>query len=78
MAIAMAAGVISCLVSSWMISHFGIKPVNGGRPARDKSTSIRVAFSTGVFVHEVMIMDRLRALILLRARNTADVMIVYR
>ena len=41
MAIAMAAGVISCLVSSWMISHFGIKPVSGGRPARDKSTNIR-------------------------------------
>jgi len=36
MAIAMAAGVISCLVSSWMISHFGIKPVNGGRPAHRK------------------------------------------
>lgn len=76
MAIAMAAGVISCLVSSWMISHFGINPVSGGRPARDSSTSIRVAFSTGVFVHEVRIMDRLRALILFRAMNTADVMIV--
>lgn len=75
MAIAMAAGVISCLVSSWIMNHFGIKPVSGGRPARDKSISIRVAFSTGVFVHEVRIIVRLRALILLRAMNTADVMI---
>lgn len=29
-----AIGVISCLVSSWIMSHFGMKPVNGGRPAR--------------------------------------------
>lgn len=53
-----------------------MNPVSGGRPARDSRTSIRVAFSTGVFVHEVRIMDRLRALILSRAMNTADVMIV--
>ena len=72
----MAAGVISCLVNSWMMSHFGINPVSGGRPARDSSISIRVAFNTGVFVHEVRIVVRLRALILLRAMNTADVMIV--
>lgn len=76
MAIAMAAGVISCLVSSWIMSHFGMNPVSGGRPARESSISIRVAFSIGVFVHEVKIVDRLRALILLRAINTADVMIV--
>lgn len=76
MAIAIAAGVISCLVSSWTMSHFGMNPVSGGSPARDRSTSIRVVFSTGVFVHEVRTMDRLRALILLSAMNTADVMIV--
>lgn len=76
MAIAVAAGAISCLVSSWIMSHFGMNPVSGGRPARERSISISVAFSTGVFVHEIRIMDRLRALILLRAINTADVMIV--
>lgn len=75
MAITVAVGAISCLVSSWTISHFGRNPVIGGRPARDRRISIRVAFSTGVFVHEVMIVDSFRALILLRARNTADVII---
>ena len=46
-----------------MISHFGIKPVSGGRPAKDKRVSITVAFSIGVFVHEMSIVDSLRTLI---------------
>lgn len=27
--------IISFLVSSWMIIHFGMKPESGGRPLRD-------------------------------------------
>lgn len=74
----MAAGVISCLVSSWIMSHFGRNPVSGGRPARDRSVSIRVAFSMGVFVQEVIIVDNFRALIVFRLRNTVAVISEYR
>ena len=68
-----AVGVISCLVSSWMMNHFGMKPVNGGRPARERSVSIMVAFSMGVFVHEMSIVDSFRTLIWVRDRNTVVV-----
>lgn len=61
--IIVAVGVISCLVSSWIINHFGMKPVRGGRPARERSVSIMVAFSVGVFVHEMSIVDNFRTLI---------------
>lgn len=73
-----AAVVISCLVSSWMMSHLGKKPVNGGRPARERSVSIRVAFSVGIFVHVIIIVDSFKALIVLRMRNTVMVIKEYR
>lgn len=28
--------VRSCLIISWAISHFGIKPVNGGKPLKER------------------------------------------
>lgn len=68
-----AAVVNSCLVSSWMISHLGRKPVSGGSPARDSSVSIRVAFRAGIFVHEVIIVDNFSALVLFKVRNTVAV-----
>lgn len=71
-----AIGVISCLVSSWIMSHFGMKPVNGGRPARERRVSIAVAFSIGVLVHEMSIVDSFRTLIWARDRNTVEVIIV--
>lgn len=64
-----AVGVISCLASSWMISHFGRKPVSGGRPARDRSMSIRVAVNGGIFVHAVDIVVSFKVLIVLRVRK---------
>lgn len=73
-----AAVVISCLVSSWTISHFGRKPVSGGSPARESRVSIRVVFSMGVFVHEVISVDSFRVLVVLRVRNTVVVINVYR
>lgn len=36
-----------------MISHFGRKPVSGGRPASDSRVSMRVVFNIGALVHEV-------------------------
>lgn len=59
----MAVIVISCLVSSWMMSHLGRKPVSGGSPASDSRVSIRVVFSMGVLVHEVISVDRFKVLV---------------
>lgn len=52
-----------------MISHFGRKPVNGGSPAKERSMSIRVAVSGGIFVHAVDIVVSFRVLIVLRVRK---------
>lgn len=73
-----AAGVISCLVSSWMMSHLGRKPVNGGKPARDNRVSIRVTLSRGVFVHDVINVDNFVVLDELRERKMVEVKRVYR
>lgn len=40
-----------------MMSHFGRKPVRGGRPAKDRSVSRRIVLSEGAFVHEVISVD---------------------
>lgn len=72
-----AAEVISCLVSSWMVSHLGRKPVRGGRPAKDRRVIIRVAFSVGVFVQEVIIVDSLSVFVVFRVRKTAIVIRQY-
>lgn len=73
-----ATVVISCLVSSWIISHLGRKPVSGGSPARERRVSIRVAFSIGVFVHEVIIVASFRVLVVLSVRNVVIVIREYR
>lgn len=78
MVMTVAATVISCLVSSWMISHLGRKPVSGGSPASERRANIKVAFSMGVFVHEVIIVNIFVALIVLRVRNTVAVISEYR
>lgn len=78
MVMIVAVGVISCLVNSWMISHLGRKPVKGGSPASDNNASIRVAFSMGVFVHEIIIVDIFVVLVVLRVRNTVAVITEYK
>lgn len=78
MAMIVAAVVISCLVSSWMMSHLGKNPVRGGSPANDSRVSMRVALSMGVFVHEVIIVDSFTALIVFKVRKTAVVVREYR
>lgn len=35
----MAMGMLLCSTSSCRISHFGMKPVRGGRPPRDSRVS---------------------------------------
>lgn len=67
-----------CFVSSWIMSHFGRKPVRGGRPARESRVSRSVAFRVGVFVQEVIRVDSFRVLIEWKVRNTAAVINEYR
>ena len=74
----MAVVAISCLVSSWMMSHLGRKPVSGGSPARESRTSMRVAFSVGDFVQDVISVVSFRVLVELRVRNTAVVVRTYK
>lgn len=38
-----------CIVSSCRISHFGIKPVSGGRPPRERSIRVVVEAIRGAF-----------------------------
>lgn len=58
-----------------MISHLGMKPVRGGSPARESRVRSNIAFSEGVFVHEVISVESLGALIVFRIRNVAEVII---
>lgn len=56
-----------------MISHFGRNPVSGGRPARESRVNMKVAFSMGAFVHDVITVDSFRELVLFKIRNTVVV-----
>lgn len=61
-----------------MMSHFGRKPVSGGRPARDSRVSMRAALRGGFFAHEAIIVDSFVELDVLRVRKIEVVMMVYR
>lgn len=52
-----------------MMSHLGRKPVSGGRPASDRSASIRVVVSMGVLVHEVISVVSFKVLAVSRVRK---------
>lgn len=73
-----AARAMSCLVSSWMISHLGRNPVRGGSPARERRVKSSIAFRGGVLVHAVIRAGRFSTLIAFRVRKTAVVIIAYR
>lgn len=49
----MAVRLSSCLVNSCRINHFGINPVRGGRPPRDRRINGVKEVSAGDLVHEV-------------------------
>lgn len=49
----MAVRGSSCLVSSCRISHFGAKPVRGGRPPSESRARGTMAVRAGAFAHEV-------------------------
>lgn len=65
-----------CLVSSWRMSHFGAKPVKGGRPPNERRTRGARPVRAGALAHAVA-----RALILvafeaLKVRNAEEVMMM--
>lgn len=49
-----AAVVRFCVVSSSIISHFGIKPVSGGSPPNESKISMVMVAIEGEVVHEVI------------------------
>jgi len=65
-----------CLVSSWRISHFGAKPVRGGRPPSDRSTRGASAVRAGALAQEVASVLTLVESEVLNVRNAEDVIII--
>lgn len=57
------------------MSHFGIKPVSGGSPPRERRTRGAREVMTGVLVHEVAREFTLVALLILKTRNVEKVII---
>lgn len=66
-----------CLVSSRRVSHFGAKPVRGGRPPRERSTRGVSTISRGVLAEEEASALILRVVFQLRMRNRAIVKMKY-
>lgn len=73
----MAVGASPCLVSSCRISHFGMKPVNGGRPPRDRRRRGASAVSAGAFAQEEARVLIFVAAPSLNTRNVEVVIIMY-
>lgn len=72
----MAVAIISCLVSSWIISHLGKNPVRGGNPARESRVKSSIAFNDGTLVHAVIRVDSFSTFIEFKVRNTVAVIMV--
>lgn len=73
----MAGRARSCFVNSWRMSHFGMKPVRGGRPPSERSTRGVREVSTGVFAQEVARVLMLVEVFNLKTRNVAVVIVRY-
>lgn len=63
-----------CFVSSCKISHFGIKPVKGGRPPSDNIIKMVIAAKIGFFGQVVVRVLIFVAESKIKVRNAADVM----
>lgn len=67
----------SCLVSSWRISHLGMKPVRGGRPPRERRIIGDMDVRVGALVHDVASILIVVVLFSLKVRNIERVIIRY-
>ncbi len=66
-----------CFANSCRISHFGINPVNGGKPPSDSSSRAVVAVRVGLFDQVIVRVLIFVADDVFRVRNAADVMKIY-
>lgn len=66
----------SCFVSSCRISHFGMKPISGGRPPRERRTKGVMAVMAGALAHEVARVLMSVEAFSLNTRNVEDVMVM--
>lgn len=75
----MVAGIVRfCLVNSWRINHFGMKPVSGGSPLKDSSVVSVMIVSRGDFVADEAMELILVVLNVLNKRNMEVVIKMYR
>jgi len=66
-----------CLVNSWRISHFGAKPVRGGRPPSERRTSGAKPARAGTLDHAAPRELTLVELEALNVRKAEEVIIIY-
>lgn len=66
-----------CFVSSCKISHFGRKPVIGGRPPSERRTRGVAAVSRGALAHDVDKALMFVALLFFKVKNAAVVITKY-
>lgn len=69
----MAGSWSSCLVISLMISHLGINPERGGRPAKERRVGGRIVPRVGAFAQEVARLFRLVQLKIFSDENAIEV-----
>lgn len=65
----------SCFVSSWRISHFGMKPVRGGSPPSDRRIRGVREVSVGALAQEVARALMLVEVFSLKIRNVVVVIV---
>lgn len=73
----MAVDARPWLVSSWRMSHLGIKPVRGGRPPKERKIRGARDMRAGAFVQEAARVLIVVALLSLKTRNVEKVIIKY-
>lgn len=74
----MAASPKSCFVNSSRISHFGMKPVRGGSPAKDRRINGAVAVKLGFLVQEMAKELIVVDLIIFSVRKAEEVIFKYK
>lgn len=75
MAIMVGMMMLPFFVSSWIMIHLGIKPVNGGRPPSDSRVIRMVETSSGALFH---IWDKERVVVFVYCINIMNIGIVNR
>jgi len=66
----------SCLVSSWRMSHFGAKPVRGGRPPNERRMRGARPVRAGALAHAVARVLMFVEPEALNVRNAEEVMMM--